>query len=94
MSPQLRCQLLEAHCKPELCKQFYHHAQFSESETKIWLHRWAVWEQVESICSSLLSKILSEILATVPDSRIEFSTECSKASLMLDIEDDFVEYQV
>lgn len=71
LNPVLRCNLLEAQCKPELRKASFHPPGFSDSETKQWCHTWSMWDCVERMARNLLSGCFDEICGNVPLHRVE-----------------------
>ena len=66
LSNDLRCHLLEAQCKPDIRKAYFHPATLNPLETKNWLHTWSMWEQVEGLAISLLHGLKEEYPARTP----------------------------
>jgi len=75
LDADLRILLLEAHCNPELRKQFFHPSSCEDMALKQWMHTWHIWSTVEGIAVALLTSIFKEIEVSLPEERIALSAD-------------------
>jgi hypothetical protein len=61
MDPQVRMELLEAHCLLEKRTAMYHPSFSSNHPVKQWLYTWNMWSMVEGFAESMLKVMIDKI---------------------------------
>src|SRR5450759_5651670 len=88
----LRILLLEAHCNPDLQKQYYHPSSFEDNAIKQWMHTWHIWTTLEDMAIALLTSIFREIELSLPEERVQKSMDKTVESVLDDSVQGFQVY--